>query len=85
MLLLRAGVRCLLMATSPPDMADLSGAVSARPPGAFCPDCGLPLVYRHTVVRTTGPRMARERWDVYACAECGPFELRNGQPSTDHR
>jgi len=43
-------------------------------PQCFCPVCGRPLAYRQTVDNGVSPI---ERWDLYECRTCGPFEYRD--------
>jgi hypothetical protein len=45
-----------------------------RPPELFCPECGRSLQYRHTVLAGVDPP---ERWDIFACPDCGLFEYRH--------
>jgi hypothetical protein len=41
-------------------------------PAVPCPTCDRPLVYRRSLLRGTPP----ERFGIYECRNCGPFEYR---------
>jgi predicted RNA-binding Zn-ribbon protein involved in translation (DUF1610 family) len=43
-------------------------------PDLVCPTCGLPLIYRQTVLGGTN---RSERWDYFECRTCGPFDYRH--------
>jgi hypothetical protein len=43
-------------------------------PPLLCPECETPLKYRQTVFNGVNPI---ERWDMFDCRECGPFEYRH--------
>jgi len=45
------------------------------PPRLHCPDCELPLDYRHSYVGGVNARNS-EQWDYYDC-ECGEFQYRH--------
>jgi hypothetical protein len=44
------------------------------PPRLECPQCSGPLAYQHSVIGGVQPR---ERWDLFECSTCGPFEYRH--------
>jgi hypothetical protein len=49
-------------------------APETPPPQVRCPNCDLVLKYRQTVFNGLAPR---ERWDLFTCHRCGPFDYRH--------
>jgi predicted RNA-binding Zn-ribbon protein involved in translation (DUF1610 family) len=43
-------------------------------PHLVCPNCDATLVYDQTIVGGVRPP---ERWDLFTCPSCGPFEYRH--------
>ena len=43
------------------------------PPRLACPSCDAFLLYQQTVISGVHP----ERWDLFTCSACGPYEYRH--------
>ena len=55
-------------------IAQITSTPEIPAPQVFCPGCGLPLVYRQTVIGGVKPI---ERWDYFDCRACGQYVYRD--------